>query len=401
MDNNENTKLTDEQVEQILEVMDDNLKESESLSTIASLPSNNGVEESTSKETGSMKKVKVTVDPVTGEHAIVGGMDEEDGTGDNETFEEMCARLENELDTDSVMSSPLTKDDMSAYVNNKDNKQFSMLSSIQDELTDEEIMKLLEITNRRIAKEEFNIYKEFPEKIQNLIDDYAGRSGVTDRNTYNRLRNAVSDSIIDEFITNIKMEKATVDLNKEIETLFEKGSGEIADTIIGYTKERNEKYREYANGLDDEDKKEKLNGVLDSIEEAYNLTQLKEFAKKCKIKKIEVEKPDRQHNIIDSFLRAYDGSKYNIYNIYSAESILARHFKEEFTIKDIRAFFILFCKQCLNYSPNDALQHAYMYYVMYNIVLVDVNKGNSKEVSDKFLDNIREVINNLKVRNNI
>ena len=41
-----------------------------------------------------------------------------------------------------------------------------------------------------------------------------------------------------------------------------------------------------------------------------------------------------------------------------------------------------------------------MYYVIYNIVIMDSNTSeNTKEVSDIFAENIREVIDNLKERN--
>ena len=70
-----------------------------------------------------------------------------------------------------------------------------------------------------------------------------------------------------------------------------------------------------------------------------------------------------------------------------------------FTDKQVIAFFIAFCKQTLNYSPEVTTEHAYMYYLIYNIVLMDMNKGERKDISDKFLSNIKEVIYNLMERN--
>lgn len=41
-----------------------------------------------------------------------------------------------------------------------------------------------------------------------------------------------------------------------------------------------------------------------------------------------------------------------------------------------------------------------MYFVTYNIALIDINTSdNTKPVSDKFIESIKEVIENLKARN--
>ena len=38
---------------------------------------------------------------------------------------------------------------------------------------------------------------------------------------------------------------------------------------------------------------------------------------------------------------------------------------EGYTMKDVDAFLIAFCKQVDKYSPTVATEHAYMYYVLY------------------------------------
>ena len=54
----------------------------------------------------------------------------------------------------------------------------------------------------------------------------------------------------------------------------------------------------------------------------------------------------------------------------------------------------------MNKRSDIVIDHSYMYYVIYNIVLMDMNKGEQKHVSDKFIENIKEVIINLRERNN-
>ena len=50
-------------------------------------------------------------------------------------------------------------------------------------------------------------------------------------------------------------------------------------------------------------------------------------------------------------------------------------------------------------KPDVTTDHAFMYYVLYNVVLVDMNKGESAQVSIDFLKNVAEVIDNLRARN--
>lgn len=398
----ETNKLTDEQVETIAKQMDDEIKGTD-LEKIANLPSNCGREERSKveiSEKGEAKKMLVMVDPDTGENKLIGPAIDS-GTED-ESFEDLCKRIENsEVKLDKT---PITDLELKEYIDNSDSE--SLLKDICSEIniSDESITILTDIVNRKMKNEEFNIYKAFPDEIRNMINkyvaDYKDEPVVIEQSK--QFINIISESLIDEFVSNIGIDRIKNDFNKELEDLFDKGSKEIADSVIGYTQERNKLYREYANNsIEDEEKREKINLILDQIDEAYNLTELKEFAKKCKIKKIELEKPFR---IYSTFLSRYNSSEYNIYDINIARPILYRNinlkYNNEYDGKDIDAFFVLFCKQCQNKKPNVSTDHAYMYYLIYNTVLLDMNKGESKHISDKFLSNIKEVIDNIRIRNN-
>lgn len=408
MEENKNTKLTDEQINNIAEQLDESIKGT-NLEKIAQFPSNNGKETTDEKtrEEGYYKPMNVAIDPITGEHKILG---EADCDEDNETFEEMCERINNsDLDSNANLD-PITEKELINYITNVDNNSILTELTKDIDLKPETIRELLLVVNRKINKEEFNVYRALPEEVRVMIDKYLVNGQIPAfTNEGKRFRNMVSEQLISEFITNISLDKTMVDFNKELESLFEKGSSELADSVIGYTKERSKKYREYADGLEDQEKKEKMNHILDRIDEASTLTEMKEFAKSCKIKPFEFEKPEK---VYKNFLYKYKESTYNIYDIAMARPILYRNInpciigidgnkeiKEVYTSKDIDAFFLCFCKQCKNYKVDVVFDHAYMYYVIYNIVLLDMNKGASKEVSDKFLDNVKEVISNLKEKN--
>ena len=395
------TTLTDEQINEIAEQLDEEIKGTV-LEDIKNFPSNNGVEYHT-PEQGEAKIMQVSIDPNTGEHRILGGVDEY--PEDIETFEEMCERLENTKFPEELEE--ITEEELVSYIDkeskNKDSDR-SMLTGIcsLEDISEESITSLIKIVNRKIKGEEFNIYKAFPEDIRKIVDKYLTSVGaVGNSNQVKQFRNMISESLISEFITNISLDKMQNDFNKEVEELFTKGSAQLAESIVGYTAERNKAYRDYAGTIDDEEKKVKINNILDQIDEGYNLNTLKEFAKKCKIKKFDLEKPGK---IFENFHHKYVDSPYNIYSIEVVRPILYRNLnpgeKEEFTAKDIDAFFIAFCKQTMNMKPDVVTDHAYMYYVIYNITLMDMNKGESKEVSEKFAENIKEVIYNLRSRNN-
>ena len=388
---------------EVAETIEEAKEESEELKTVAELPSNNGVEDHDPEE-GEKKFMHVTVNPVTGEHIPVMEVSEEDALGDNETFEEMVERVKNsDIKLDD---SPFTEDEFKSYL--KDSNDSVLNDITKDTDFDSETIKgLLEVTNRKMKGEEFNIYKALPEKIQKLINSYCIR-GTVPLNTPNgnAFRNMVTEELIDEFITNIGMNRIQSDFSKELEEIFDKGTKELSESIVGYTEERSKTYREAAEKMEDPEKKAKLTAILDNVDEGYNLTKLKEYAKTCKIKKYDLERPDK---IYRGFLQKYRDSKYNVYGIDVAVPIILRNLNknedgtpssEKFEQVDVDAFFIAFCKQTANYDPNNnPIDHAYMYYLMYNCVFTDINIGESKSVSTKFLQNIKEVIFNLRERN--
>ena len=271
-------------------------------------------------------------------------------------------------------------------------------------LSDEAMQQLLVVANRRMNKEEFNVYKEFPKEIQDMIMNTIGLpnvdgSPIITTNESRAVRNAMAEQLLDEFILKISFERARVDLNKEIEGVFKEGVKDIAEYTVGYTQERNAAYREYAEGLEDEEKKTKLLETLDVIDSAYSLDDLKEFAKTCKIKKYDIEEPK---NYFRDFLGKYQNSTYNIYDIKLTLPILERHIvdNEKYNNADVIAFLVCFCKYIKNFKVENILEHSFMYYVIYNIVLIDSNTSEkTKEVSDKFIENIKIVMDNLKERN--
>ena len=355
---------------------------------IRSFASNQNID----NEEGYNKKANIIIDPNTGENKIVSTEDAD--TIDEDSFEKLVKDVEEGKVNVEIDNSPITREELDETLSNVLDDKFN--------ISDESIQVILELANRKMNKEEFNVYKAFPDEIKEMIDKYMGYDDTTPRLTNNEirsLRNSIAESLLDEFIMNVSVQRARTDLNKEVEDLFKQGIKDITEYSVGYTKERNQAYREYVENMEDEDKKKKLTEALDVIDSAYNLDTLKEFAKTCKIKKYDIEQPKKYFR---DFLAKYQNSNYNIYDIKLTLPILERKIvdNEKYNSADIIAFLVCFCKHIKNFDTSNILEHTYMYYVIYNIVIMDSNTSEStKEVSDIFAENIREVIDNLKERN--
>jgi hypothetical protein len=388
-------KLTGEQVEQINEVIEESVKENKELSSIKEMPSNNGVEENEGNtEEGEMKLAQINIDPNTGEHRIIKTIEDED-TVDSQTFEELVADIESgkiKVDTDN---SPITEKEL------KDIVELDEDGNI--DFTNEEYKTLLSIVNRRQNGEDFNIYKLLPNPIKKVINETIGISEDSSIVTkeIRTIRNSMAESYIDQYIINASIARARGDLNKEMESLFKDTQQDIAEYTVGYTAERNRAYREQVEAMEDEEQKEKLLKILDTIDSAYSLDPLKEFAKNCKIKKYDLENPK---NYFRDFINKYSKSEYNIYDIKLTLPILERKIvdNEKYNNADVVAFLVCFCKYIRNFNSDNIVEHSFMYYVIYNIVLMDANTSEKTiEVSNIFANNIKEVMDNLKERNDI
>ena len=365
---NENTKLTDEQVNEIISQMDEVAQADPDLKIIANLPSNNGIEESNSTENGESKMVMVSVDSNTGENKIIGPAKDFDSS-----FESLADKINNGIEyNDSIF----TKEELIQEL-----KSGSDYPIKESDISDEEITDLLDIVNRKLNKEDFNIYKAFPNNIQEVIQNYVknglGYIDIIDRSKYNCAINSVSDSLIENFIYNIKLKRSNQDFAIQLEKYFQYNNTDPDH----YT------YQSELEKLPEE-KKNRIKQILNQIDDSRSLTTLKEFAKGCKIKKIEVEMPYKRVYI--QFLNKYRYSSNNIYDIVLAHKALSRALQDE---KGTTLFLIGFCKQVSKYSAENIFHHAYMYYTIYNCINLDTT------LDLNFVKNVREVIDILKQRN--
>ena len=221
--------LTDEQVEQLNDALEENAKNNSDIQLIRSFASNQNID----NEEGYNKKANIIIDPNTGENKIVSTEDAD--TIDEDSFEKLVKDVEEGKVNVEIDNSPITREELDETLSNVLDDKFN--------ISDESIQVILELANRKMNKEEFNVYKAFPDEIKEMIDKYMGYDDTTPRLTNNEirsLRNSIAESLLDEFIMNVSVQRARTDLNKEVEDLFKQGIKDITEYSVGYTKERNQ-----------------------------------------------------------------------------------------------------------------------------------------------------------------
>lgn len=379
-------KLTDQQVDKICESMEDVKNESHGLKVVADLPSNNGVEKTEAPEEGYSENVTIAINPNSG---MSYPTKEKTFNNGSEAGLDNILNKDPEIDTEVNIEIDDIKDQLS-----KNDDFFNDLN-----LNDEDIVRILKITKRVQNGEKFKVFKELPESVQKKIWQYSASAGFGDKSPKsNEFRNDIADLMISEFISNISMEKYAMDFQKEMNEIENKVNKEFSKMFLDYNENRDSYVNALVEKYGDDGKKALLSQILDSINDGFALERIKDAARnhRIKIKKFDLEKPKRCY---DAFEGAYYKSTYNIYSIYMAHNALERHMANDIEDKDdIKRFFVAIAKFCSNYKPENVVEHAFMYYAMYNPLLLDVYKGEEyQSFASRYKANVLEVIRLLKI----
>jgi hypothetical protein len=339
------------------------------------------------------KELKTVVDPVTGEHTVVGDAEEINPKTLEEKFDDIANAKINE---DDGIIRNLSTDDIKAVAADENG---SMLGKY--DISDDTAIELISLINQyqdhKITKITFAV---MPKQIQDFVNDYMNKNGVGGFSVRsNTIRNTLSETLIDEMISNIKLNRSMNDFNAEIEHMYDETNKEISPLIKDYNTERREELQKAYDKVEDEEKKQKIGAVIDAIHQAYSLEEFIKQAPYIKIKGFYLEKPKK---IFMEFMFKYKEGNYHIYELGMITNILHRHLQknklitEDDTASAIK-FLLAYCLYCKNYKPAVPEQHAFMYYVTYNIVLLDIYKDEQyNEFAPEFLSNVMSVINNLK-----
>jgi hypothetical protein len=188
------TKITEEQAEAIAKDLDEFVKGTDT-EAIQNLPSNQGVEtRETEPEEGESKVINTQTNPLTGENVIL-------NTDEVEVSEEDANEKLNKISIDYLTRSATEEEITEAMLED------GMLKEISKDIewTSDEIKQILDVTNRKIKRENFNVFKALPESVQTMINNYIQQElGISTlagskSSQVNYIRNTVAENIVDQF----------------------------------------------------------------------------------------------------------------------------------------------------------------------------------------------------------
>ena len=305
-----------------------------------------------------------------------------------------------------TLSSPGGETDIDALIDEKtedvevteDNVYNSVKKIYGEELSDDDARIILKLVKRFQNGDTRIRYNDLPAIIKNNIAKtimeennavYMGSRDLKDRMTRTFIEGVSSEAMIEQ-INDVYVDLAN--------TINKYATEELSNSMDSITKNQRNmfetKFLEFADKAEADGKPEMAETMRNTskwFKEAYTYeTMYNTYANtgKIKIKKIELEKPQR---VYQSMLDKYVKSKYNIRNVAMLEPILDRHLPDWVDMEDIRAFIIVFCKFCMNFSPEVLEQHTFMYYFIYNICMLDMHNETNEE-SKVFYDELTKNI---------
>ena len=382
-------KLSEKDKDNILKEMNEVVQQSEKLQVLADLPSNNG-QQYHEPEQGEYVTANVTVTS-TGEKYISEISDKIEEN--DKSFEEILEDFGNTIDNyDFTENVEIEFEDVKKVVEDE--------SSIgKFDISDAAVLQLFDTI--KLYKQTGKVgFKDLPDEIKVHVDSFLKTHGVATFSVEsNTIRNTIAESLISEYITNIEMEKISNEYQDMIDNIFTEMNDEISPIFKDYNQSREDMLNAMIRDVKDEDKKKLAADILDMIHESYSLNKFKELAKRVKVKKFDMEKPQK---LFFNIQHKYENSKYKFYELVWVTNVLHKHLKNHGIIEEddrvsALKFILAYCKVCQNYKPENPVEHVFMYYTAYNIILLDIYKNEQyEEFAKPFLLNVKAVIDVLK-----
>lgn len=374
------SKLTDEQVEQISEVLEDNT--SESNKEIQSLPSNNGVEDRISEDPNAYEKETITtyIDPMTGEeNTIPERIDPlQDIKLDTDSFDELLNMSEEDIKKMDITDEEFKKNNPVSGLNKADMAAFK------------------KVFDRYKRGEDFSIYNSLPNSVKKYVNDViASLDHDNIGKTKNQdMRAVIIESVFDQIIESTYQDKVYVDLDSSINKAYADLSKSITSETNIDIRHKILNFPKIAEQIraDNPEKADSLLAFVDSYNDARTYESLIKAVKtgKLRAKKIELEKFDK---IAAQYHARYAKSDKVIDSVANLPYIIYRHIG--CSIEDAERIVIAYIKY-IDYAKlniNKLQDYCFMYYFAKNIIGMDNYDENVFEEKN-FYGNIEK---NLKL----
>lgn len=358
----------------------------------------NTISEDEKKEESKPQKVLGSYNPATGNYSVI----------DTEaSIEEIQQK---NLENFDAMINDETPD-LNADLN-------KFLDSCKDKIPEADAAsKIAYLMANRIAGNNIDYYSNMPKFMQNTVSQIMANANTVGVPS-NRIlhKNQVAKMLIDEYVEEYKKSShKTVDLDtlfsgftKDAANIADDMATQIGDLMLSFDDERKDQINNaivVAKNNGNDVMVKNLEAIRDNIDKAFNLDEFKEFCKHCKIKSIEMKKPNR---VYDSFIHKYETNDAIINDIRTCPDVIIRHLTE-FTKDQAMMICLAYCKYCCNMNPDNMAEHTFMYYFIRNIIAIDrINprgrayhsiNAKDKIFYDTFVANLRECMNNLLERN--
>ena len=396
--NSENVNLmNDEELEELFDTLNEENKDNESIQSMYEAKEKSADElRELLDEEAETSDTSSEVDPEsgqpTGTHVAVVGW----GMGRKENlFDDFLGIDDDELKPSSEADTDITESHVSKAMDSKDLKA--------DFATIEKVKELIMKRNRgeRIK------YSELPEVLKEQVNPVVaalGR-GYTSQQI-KAVRNMMADDIIESFYSEIitqKIDKEVVDLDTSIKNL---AKTEYVDVNSDQRKQHFNtfviKFPQMAEKIKDTDpeKAKVMLDVSEGFKQAHSMEEM--YAaygnSKIRVRRIDVEKLDKT---IRRFNYKYENSTMVIRDISSAVDVLSRHVNKRISLTAIKTFVAIICKYCENMKPSNLAEHTFMYYLINNILSLDIPFTNEADImwNDEFLNNINKFLTLIEERN--
>ena len=378
---NNNKILTEEEVEELGEFLEEN--KSEDAKFIESLPSNNGILETTDNELDDIiTEQKVSINSNDGSYMSL----------DNEVDKQLAKMLD--INIEDFYDMPKSAADI-PY-----DEELIKANALNYGVKDADMIILLPLINDYRAGKKINYYNSLPVKIKNMINK---QCAMSNNNTV-WAKKLFAEELIQGLIRDAGIDKITIDLQEVTKKAFGEGISGIMKMTLDYQKTILEtKFLENINRLYAEGKPEKaehLKKVTESYRQSYTFENFTSTAKcgKLRVKDFDLKKYGRY---ISEFNYKYEtDTPFIINDISGIAPVLARKFDGIYSVQQIMIFIIAFCKFCQNMDAKDVIDHTFMSYAIINIASLDLVINDQEE--NAFINTLSANIDAaIKAANNI
>ena len=291
----------------------------------------------------------------------------------------------------------------------------SMAEDASYDLTDDEVINMLDIISNMKKDPKYPVYKNMPEKLKAVVKEIALKNSIP-ANQFN----ALARMLMLEFVSDSAIQNVFIDLEKSLNEALKLPS--VMDLYTEHTRtvmeENIPKMVEEIKDTEPE-KAELLLKVKDEFTKSYTYS----FAKEEFINNSRLRKAVRKHDknlkkVLDEFNFRNQKSNFkmndvrelpevlayilgsetvSIYNSYKADNMEPpAHVQKAYALRadydDIGKFCILICKSCENHNPKDITDAAYMYYMMKNIIALKHSNEAKTEFAAELINNICDTI---------